>query len=393
MPSPARTKTAAGPPDVDGLSPKPVYLLFGGDEFLISTNARRLVNRLCPPAEQAFGLEIIEGQETTTAAAAVEAVAACRQALQTMGFFAGAKTVWFRDAALFSQVRVRDAEAVKEALDTLTALIRSGLGDGVHLVVSARGIDKRSGFYRGCREAGHLVEYAVPEKTYQVEARARETAVSLLAAEGLTAAPATVDLFVAKTGSDTRQLACEASKLAVYLGEAKEVTADDIRAVGSPSRDASSWDLQDALGHRNAAEAFRLVHQLLFQGETATGMIRQLEGRFRDLLIFRHCQERGWCTLKGRGNFQQVEWIDSPEAHSILGQLDRDPRDMNPWRAGRLASQAARYSPREILRIQELLAATHAELLRSSLPDRLILDLTLAKMFTPGYSAGGRSHR
>lgn len=383
MPASATGKSRQGPPDVEGLAPRPVYLLFGGDEFLVSTNARKLVDRLCPPADQAFGLEIIEGQEATTIGAAAEVIAACRQAVQTLGFFGGGKTVWLRDAVMFSQARVRDADGFKAALEPLLSILRGGPGDGVHLVVSARGVDKRSAFYRTCKETGHVLEYALPEKTYQLEALARETAASRFASQGLAIRPDVLDLFVAKVGADTRQLAAEVEKLAVYVGGAGEVTADDIRAVVAPAREASSWDLQDALGHRNPSEAFRLVRQLLFQGENPTAIVSQLEGLFRQLMILRHCLDNGWCRLKGRGSFQQVEWADRPEVEAVLSRMDRDPRTINPWRAGMLAAQAGRYSRKEILRIQELLAAAHAQLVSSMLPAPIVLDLALIKLFGP----------
>lgn len=379
-PSPQRSKEPT-PRDVTSLPASPVYLLFGNDEYLVSTNARKLVDHLCPPAEQAFGLEVIEGQDTALVGAAEAAIQACRQALQTVGFFGGAKTVWFRDVVFFDQARVRDAEAVQAALDPLIASLRAGLGDGVCLVVSARGMDKRSRFYRACKEAGQILEYALPEKTYQLEAHARETAASLFSAQGMEIHPAVLDQFVAKVGADTRQLANEVEKLAVYAGDRRKVDADDIRAVVSASREASSWDLQDALGYRDAAEAFRLVGQLLFQGVTPLAIVNQLEGRFRELMVLRNCLDRDWCRLEQRGRSQQLTWSVDEEAGRVLSALARDPRDIHPWRAGQLAAQAKKYQRKEILRIQELLAATHDRLVRSSLPPRLTLELALVRVF------------
>ena len=380
----ARTSRPKGapavPPPIDEAPDAPVYLLHGGDEFLVATNARALVDRLCPAADQALGLEIIEAQDTATVAEALAALRACLQAVQTVGFFGVQKVVWLRDAVLFGQSRVVQSDDVKAALEPVVQELKRGLPEGIRLVISAPGIDKRSALYRACKERGVTLEYAVPEKAYQVEAQAQERAAELFRREGLTIQAAVLEQFIGKAGTDTRQIAQEVEKLRLYLGEGAEVTGRAIREVVSPAREASSWDFEDAVGTRQVGEALRILRQLLFQGENPIGLIIRLETRFRDLMVLRSCVDRHWCRIVHRGAFAVAEWAEDPQADAYCGQLDRDPRGYHPYRAGRLAEQAGAYRARELVRAADTLLEGHRKMVSSSLPPPLILEFLVLRI-------------
>ena len=383
----SRAKTPpAGPADVDHLSPAPVYLLFGGDEYLVSQNCRRLVNRLVPPADQAFGLEIVDPRGDTVAEA-VQALGQVLQGLQTLGFFGGSKTVWLRDAAFLTTARTMKSDETRQALDALVAEIKRGFGEGVVLVVSARALDKRGALFRACDAAGHALEYAVPDKGYLVERQARERIAELLKAAGLSADDAVVTRLIEKAGCDTRQLANEIEKLRLYLGERTALSVEDVREMVSPAREASSWDLEDAVGDRNLPLALRALRQLLFQGESPVGLAVRLEARFRDLMIFFACLSRKWCRLNG----EYLNWSNRPEADAVLSRLPTDPRSMNSYRAGKLAGQALRYSGAELLAAQDLLSEAHERLTGSTLPRPLVLEFLVLRLVGPGPRNSGDS--
>ena len=80
----AKVKTESGNTD------RTVHLVFGEDEYLVSTNSKELVDRLCPKADQTFGLEIIEAR-VDTVADAITAIGRCLDGLRTLGFLGGKK--------------------------------------------------------------------------------------------------------------------------------------------------------------------------------------------------------------------------------------------------------------------------------------------------------------
>jgi DNA polymerase-3 subunit delta len=375
--TPAKKETPAAPP-IDQVPDAPLYLLHGGDEFLVATHARALVDRLCPEADQVLGLEIIEAQDTGTVAEALASLGACLQAVQTVGFFGVSKVVWLRDAALFGRARVMQSVDVKSAVESLVEEIKRGLQEGIRLVISAPSIDKRSALFRACKDRGILLEYAVPDKPHLLEKHAQARAAALFKREGMKIKDSVLDVFISKAGTDTRQIAQEVEKLRVYLGTAAEVTDGAVQEIVSPAREASSWDFEDAVGMRKAGDALRTLRQLFFQGENAVGLIIRLEARFRDLLIFRACLGRKWCRLLGRG---QVEWVDSEEAAEFCKQLERDPRAYHPYRGGRLATQALNFGTRELLQATESLLEGHRKLVSTTaVPPALVLEFLILRL-------------
>ncbi len=368
------------PPAVEGGKKTSMYLVYGEDEYMVSAKARSLVDRVCPPADQAFGLEIVEGRAGTVAEA-VSAVVRCREALQTVGFLAGSKTVWLRDANFFSDTVVGKSAEVKEKIAFLTADLKAGLAPGQILVISAGKVDGRSAFFKACKECGELTEYAVSEKTYQAEEQAGERAREMFTRAGLTIGSELLHAFITKVGIDTRQIVQEVEKLSVYMGARKQVSEADLNAVVSASHEAAVWDLADAVGNRDLTGAVRVLRQLLFQGENTVGLIFGLEGRFRELLLYRECMDRRWARLAGQAPWFKVEWSSGPETDALLSVMGKkDPRQANPYRAGRLADQARKFSLRELVRCHSLTLAAHEQLVSSAVPSDITFEILLVKL-------------
>ncbi len=371
--------SAGPPPPIQDLPDGQVFLLHGGDEFLIAENGRKLGDRFCPLEDQTLGLETIDAREAVTVAEAVRSIGSCIDALQTIGFFGVEKVVWFRDIAFFRKAPVMQSEAVKEALEKLVAEIRVGLQDGVRLIVGAPGLDKRLTLYRACRDAGVALEYAMPDKAYLRDKAAVSQAAILFGEANLSASAAVVGKFVEKAGTDSRQLAQEVEKVRAYVGESGSVTDTAISEIVSPSRETSGWELADAIGDRKPVEAIRGLRHLLFQGESPVGLIFRMEQWYRELLIFRCCLERSWCSL-ARGHRDELVWSDDPGLDAYCSSLLRDPRNYNPYRALKLAGQAKGHKRRDLVRALDRLVDTHQQLVSSSLPNDLILELAILRV-------------
>jgi DNA polymerase-3 subunit delta len=77
----------------------------------------------------------------------------------------------------------------------------------------------------------------------------------------------------AAIGANLGVLARELEKLAVFVGERRNVTIEDVRAAGTrlPSQDRWAWF--DMVGERRLEEARASLVTLLGQGETAVGLV------------------------------------------------------------------------------------------------------------------------
>lgn len=358
-----------------------VHLIFGEDEFLVTGKAKELVDKFLPEADRVMGLEVIDGAVDTIDAAG-KALGQCFEALQTMGFFAAQKVVWFRDVSFLADNVIGKSESIKTKVEQLAEMIKAGIPDGQILLITSPKVNKKYRFYKACESAGELHEFAVSDKSWQNEKDVAEFLRITLNKYGLQMNRETGSAFLEKVGTNSRQIGNEVEKMSVYLGDRKEVKLADIEQITASSKSAISWDLADAVGHRKLDKALHVTRQLLFQKESAIGIIMGLNSRIRDLIIYRDAIDKGWLSVSGgaRGN---VEWRDmTPDAEKMFSGMARDPRKMHPFRLKLLVEQAARFSTRELKKCQKTIMEAYEKLVSSSMPDDLTLELMLIKMLS-----------
>jgi DNA polymerase III delta subunit len=136
-----------------------------------------------------------------------------------------------------------------------------------------------------------------------------------------------------------------------------------------------------------------VMRRLLFQRETPMAMIALLEARIRDLIVYREAMDRGWLRLVAGA--RNATWgTMPPEGESLLvTALGRDYRSIHPFRLKLLVEQAAGFSLAELRRCQRTAAAAHRQLVTSSLPATLILDMMVIRALQParGRAASARN--
>ena len=362
------------------------YLIHGEDEFRVKTAAHARVNALCPPADQAFGLELINGT-ADNAEGAIAAMRRCLGALRTPSFLGGGKVVWLQDANFFADTNTIKGEALKDARDAFAQDLKAGIGAGFTLVISAGKVDGRTAFAKACKELATVENFALAERSYQQEAPAREWAGECFRKAGVRISGELLKEFLDRAGYDTRQIVTEVEKLSVYLGTRKEVSAEDIQLLVAPARESENWDLPDAVGLRNLPHALEILRQLQFQGENEVGLVIGLEARWRDLLVLRGCLDRGWLRLTGSGNWTTAQWGGGTEADAALGSFEKDPRKTHPFRTAKLAVQAQKYSTAELQRALLETIVAHEQMVSGSGAADVLLELLLLKLLRPAAGA------
>lgn len=358
------------------------FLIHGEDEFRVKAAARTRVDALCPPTDQAFGLELLNGTVDNADGAAL-ALRRCLGALRTPSFLGNRKVVWLQDANFFADTNTIKGEVVKDARDAFAQELKKGIGEGFVLVISAGKVDGRTAFAKACKELATVESFEVPEKSYQQEAPAREWAGECFRKVGLRISGELMKDFLDRAGYDTRQIVTEVEKLSIYLGVRKEVTPEDIQLIVSPARESENWDLPNAVGLRQLPKALEILRQLLFQGENEVGLVIGLESLWRDLLILRGCLDRGWLRVGSGGWKTEAHWSNSPEVDAALGSLDKDPRKIHPFRVIKLAEQAQKFSLTELQRALAETLATHEQIVSGSGAPDVLLELLLVKVLRP----------
>ena len=355
-------------------------LYYGGDEYLVAAHAKRRVDELCPLSERALSFELIEckGGTLQEGCASLEQ---CMIGLQTVGLFQKRKIVWLKDAFFLSAKHLR-SEALQEQVRRFVKLLKAGLSPDQFLIITSDQVDGRSALIKACKSVGEVVEYRVPEKSYQVEEQARQRAMELFKKAGLTVGENVLESFLARTGAETRQIVQEVNKLSVYLGKRSKVTLADIQGLVCATREAAAWDLADAVGQRQISVALQILRQLLFQRESALGLLIGIETRIRDLLLFKSCLDAGWVSLEGREPWLKLRWRDSSELEEVCSALPVDPRKIHPYRAAKLAAQAQRYTLKALVRASSDLLSTHESLISRSTPVDVVLEALLIRIMT-----------
>lgn len=346
---------------------------------MVGQHAREKADALCPEAEQSLNLEIIDGQAGKIDDA-VEALQRCLGAFRTVGLFGGGKVVWFRNITFLSNKVISKNEQVKRLLAELEVDLKAGLAADQMLILSASGIDKRSAFFKTLKSIAQVEEYAVPERDYEARPIALQRTKDLFKREGYSIDRAASELFVDRAGYDTRQIINEAEKMVLYKGEEKTITTADVELMTSPSNEAISWDFTDAIADRNLPQAIILFRQLLFQKQTAIGLIIQVESLYQHLLNFREYIDAGWLRMNGR----KIEWGSSSEIETYFAELPDDPRKMHWFRAGKFANQASRYTTRSLAARKQRVVDTHERMLSGgSIPHELMFETLLARLCAP----------
>ncbi|HEX5177153.1 MAG TPA: hypothetical protein VFV83_09005, partial [Chthoniobacteraceae bacterium] len=188
-----------------------IHVIAGSDESEIKRAAKRLANSLTPAGD--FGCDIIDGS-VDYAEHAAQRVHQTVEALLTFPFFGGEKLVWLKNATFLDDSPTGRAEAVVEALEKLTEVLRAGLPEKTHFLLSAIGVDKRRTFYKALQKLAEITAFdAIDSGKTGWELDAMDVCRTLAEQKGLAFDGEALELCALFTGGDRRTLENEIEKL------------------------------------------------------------------------------------------------------------------------------------------------------------------------------------
>lgn len=314
---PARIEAFLKKPDAAARA----VLLYGPDAGLVRERADRLARLIVPDDNDPFRISELTGPGLADdpPRLADEAAAMC---------FGGGRRV----------VRVRDAGDA--AAPAFASFLDDPQGDGL-VVVEAGDLAKKSKL----REVLEASKHGAAIACYVEEGAALAGTVrAALAARGLKASDATVNILAALLGPDRQLLNSEADKLALYLGEAAQgdlrtVEEADVLACAADSAEATLDDAIDAalLGSRPGTD--QALRRLAAEGEAPVRVMRGLARHF--------------LRLSGVGARIEAGEPMENALRSLRPPLffKREPafrRQLQIWRGPRLADALARVTQAEL---------------------------------------------
>lgn len=326
-----------------------VYAVAGSDEAEVKRSARELAAKLMPEGGE-FACDTIDGV-ADNADGACQRIHETIQALLTLPFF-GAKLVWLKNANFFADSVTGRAESVLEAAEKLGDLLGEGLPENVTFLLSAPEIDKRRAFYKRLQKVGTVV---VHDRLETGRAGWEEAAGDLAAERArerkLRFSGEALELFALLTGGDKRQIETELEKIDLYLGSSRrDVTLEDVRKLVPLSRAGVIFELGNAIAARDLQRCLKLLEQLLYQGETAMGiLLATIVPTVRNLLLVKDLMERHRLRRPQQANYFANDLNRLPEEATAHLPRKKDGA-INAYGLGVTAMHAHRYSVEELRR-------------------------------------------
>jgi len=368
MPAAPKTKTSSQ-----------IHLVAGSDESEVKRVARELAAKLGPGGD--FGCDTIDGT-ADNAEQAADKIHQTIEALLTFPFFGGEKLVWLKSANFLGDSVTGRAASVVEALEKLATTLASGVPENTRFLLSALEVDKRRTFYKTLQKVAkvQLFDRLDASKTGWEE-DAAALVRQLANARALEFAADALELFVVFTGGDRRAIDNELEKLDLYLGrERRGVRPADVRLLVPLSRARVVFELGNAIAERDLHRALALLEQLLFQGETAVGILLvAIIPTVRNLLLARDLMTRHKLSKPAQPFFfgKMLERLPAAACEHLPRKKDGT---LNTYALGMAASHADRYKPGELREALEACLKANAQLVTSSLNPEIVLSQLIVRI-------------
>jgi DNA polymerase-3 subunit delta len=320
---------------------------------------------------------------------ALKALAKLREAMQTLPFFGTGKVIWLQDCNFLSDERAATKD-VTESLAALADELKEFAWQNVRLLISAGKADKRKGFYKALDKLGAVESFAgwsVDDRDWAGQAEA--WASKALRARQKEISDEALSELVNRVGPNARQLDNEVEKVALYVGDRKEIEFDDVATICTRNKMARAFALGDALGDRDLPRLLARLDESLWEvkldpQKSEIGLLYGLISKVRAMLLLKEMLKEGWVKPdmdynRFKAQLERVPKDQLPEDRRF------NPLALNPYVLYKALPQVKRYSEAELIRAMDLLFQCNLRLVSTSLDESLVVQQTLVQI------VGGRS--
>jgi DNA polymerase-3 subunit delta len=360
----------------------PLVLVCGEDDFAVKQRAKQIYLQW---TEELGGMdhEIIDAA-VSHSGEALKSLAKLREAMQTLPFFGSGKVIWFQNCNFLSDERA----ATKDVIASLAALaddLKEFSWQNVRLLITVGKVDKRKAFYKALDKLGTVESFA----GWSVDDRDWAGQAEVWARKGLRARQKEISdealaELINRVGPNARQLDNEVEKVALYVGDRKEIEFDDVATICTRNKMARAFALGDALGDRDLPRLLARLDEALWEvkldpQKSEIGLLYSLIGKVRAMLLLKEMLREGWVK-------------PDPDYNRFKAQLERVPKDqlpedrrfnplaLNPYVLFKALPQVKRYSEAELIRAMDLLFQCNLRLVSTSLDESLVVQQTLVQI-------------
>lgn len=215
-------------------------------------------------------------------------------------------------------------ESAVGASDALILKILEDLPETTCLVFIEENVAKNKKPYKRIKEKGEVVE-CTPDSDSDVITWLQKG----FAQAGKQARPGALRLLVDRVGTDYDKLRREYEKLLGYIGDAKEVTPEDVLAISSEDVESKIFDMLGAMGQKNVRKVLDKYNDLLINREHPLYILAMLRSQFRMLLETAELRNKGYTTGQVAKTLKKRDFmIRNAEKYLHGGFKMKDVRDI-----------------------------------------------------------------
>lgn len=247
------------------------YVFDGEDTFSQGEQIVSLMASMGDPAACELNTIVLDGRTTT--------LNEIRHHCDTMPFLSDRRIVLVK--GLLEQLTQRSSHTDGQFLEKLVDYLPN-MPDTARLIfVESKALPKRHPVLKLARgsEDGHVKTFRIPrgsELARWVRSQVKQAEAEI--------EPRAVQALCTFVGSDLYQLHNEINKLAAYTDGQRAISVQDIQLLTPHARQASIFDMVDALGQRDGKTATRIYHTLLDAGDHPLALLAMIIRQFRLLI-------------------------------------------------------------------------------------------------------------
>jgi DNA polymerase-3 subunit delta len=275
--------------------------------------------------------------------------------------------------------------AETDAATMYTHAFEVGIPSNNILILLAEAVDKRKRLYKFIQEHGVILDLAVDPGSSAAAKRDQDTIVKELLYSTLTKydkdiESQTIPVFLERVGFHPVAAVMEAEKLALYVGDRKVITREDVDAIIGRTREEALFELTEAVTSGKLEDGLLILDHLQSSGVHGLAILATLRNHIKKLLLIRSLQEVKSPAYAKSLAFPVFQKNYLPKLKEGREEWTNLLWKSHPYGLFMLFRQAARFRCEDLQEgLKELLTAEYR--MKGSLVDsRLIMDSLLLNL-------------
>ena len=316
--------------DIESGNLKPVYLLFGEEEYLKKQYKEKLIRAMLPDGDT-MNFSRFEGKGIL--------IPKLIDLAETLPFFAERRVILVEESGFFKN-------ASADLADYMLQMPQSTC-----FIFVEKEVDKRNRLYKAVKDIGRAVEFQTPD-----EKTLTRWVLGVLKKEHKKITQPTMQLFLSRTDSGMEHMEKELEKLICYVGDREVIHSEDVEAICTEQTENKSFDMIHMVAEKRQKEALDLYYDLLALKEPPMRILFLMVRQFNILLQVKAM------TLQG---------MDNNEIAKRAG--------LRSFTIRRYRSQAGRFTIEQLKKALKDCAESEEAVKTGRLDDRLSVELLLVK--------------